>query len=104
MNDDAPRDSASCEVNLQDLIFATLQRNPGLDRQVAEIYVTAFLKAMTEFIILRQPVRLPNIGLFYVTQLPARPGFIPSTRQRITIASRPIVRFRPSHNLKPKTT
>lgn len=90
------------EVRFQDLIHGLVQRNPTLDKQVAEIYAQALFKVIIEFVEIGSPVRLPNIGLLYTSTLPQRQGRLPSTGQVVSFPEKRVPRFRPSQNLKIK--
>ncbi len=82
-----------------DLAEAVYQRHGGLSRREARDLVDGLLERIKSALLYGDAVRISGFGRFEVVNRRARRGRNPSTGQRIEIASRRRLVFRPSRRL-----
>ena len=82
-----------------DLAEAVYQRHGGLSRREARDLVDGLLERIKSALLYGGAVRISGFGRFEVVSRRARRGRNPSTGQRIEIASRRRLVFRPSRRL-----
>ncbi len=72
----------------------------GGKKKEAILLVDTFFEMIKESLASGQTVKLSSFGIFEVRDKKARPGRNPQTKERITIAPRRVVVFRPSQVLR----
>lgn len=82
-----------------DLVKAVSQ-DIGLPHDVSAKLLSAMLNHMTEALIKEEAVKLSGFGTFYKRYKHERPGRNPNTGEKIPVAARHVVVFKPSEKLK----
>ena len=72
----------------------------GLGRQESRQVVESLLKIMKDTLSRGEDLLISGFGKFKVRQKKARPGRNPQTRERMTLASRKVLVFKPSGVLR----
>ena len=72
----------------------------GFSKKEASDLVEALFETMKDTLAAGHKIKISGFGNFVVRDKKERPGLNPRTRERITLAPRRVVRFRPSPVLK----
>ncbi len=85
-------------MNKSELICA-ISAASGLSKADAKKALDATLDAMSEALKSGDKVALLGFGNFAVTERPARMGINPATKEKIEIAAKKVIKFKPSNEL-----
>ena len=81
-------------------IAIAVQNVASTSRQQSIDIVDAVLETVLQKLEQGESVKLPGFGVFIVRAKHTRPGRNPKTGERLDIAARSVVAFRPSHILR----
>lgn len=84
------------------MIAGHLHENMGLAKTITENLITQLFQEISAILKNGGEVKLPAFGSFSICEKKARPGMNMHTNEKITIASREVIRFVPSRILKNK--
>ena len=85
-------------MNKTNLVNAIAEK-AGLTKADSKKALDATLEAIAEALKNNDPVALLGFGTFSVTKRPAREGINPSTKEKITIAEKNVIKFKPGSEL-----
>ena len=85
-------------MNKTDLVNEIAER-AGLNKVAAKAALEACLKSIEEALANNDKVQLVGFGTFSVVEKPERTGINPKTKEKITIAARRTVKFKPANEL-----
>lgn len=71
----------------------------GLNKVAAKAALDATLESIAQALANEEKVALLGFGTFAVVEKPARTGINPRTKEKIEIAARKVVKFKPSADL-----
>jgi integration host factor subunit alpha len=83
-----------------EIIDSVYDRIGGFSKKEASDLVEALFETMKDTLAAGHKIKISGFGNFVVRDKKERPGLNPRTRERITLAPRRVVRFRPSPVLK----
>lgn len=83
-----------------EIIESVYARVGGFSKKEASDLVEAIFETMKETLAAGQKIKISGFGNFVVRDKKQRPGLNPRTRERIVLAPRRVVRFKPSPVLK----
>lgn len=85
-------------MNKTDLINE-IAAKAGLNKVAAKAALDATLESIAQALANEDKVALLGFGTFAVVEKPARTGINPRTKEKIEIAARKVVKFKPSADL-----
>ncbi len=85
-------------MNKSELVNA-ISAGSGLSKADAKKALDVTLNAISEALKSGDKVALLGFGNFSVTERPARTGINPATKEKIEIAAKKVVKFKPSNEL-----
>lgn len=88
-------------MNKTELINAVAEK-ANLTKVQAKAAVDATINTITEQLLKEDKVALIGFGTFSVNEKPARTGVNPRTGEKLTIAARKVVKFKPGAELNVK--
>ncbi len=71
----------------------------GLNKVAAKAALDACLESISQALVNNDKVQLIGFGTFSVVEKPERTGINPQTKEKITIAARKTVKFKPAADL-----
>lgn len=71
----------------------------GLNKVAAKAALDACLESISQALVNEDKVQLIGFGTFSVVEKPERTGINPQTKEKITIAARKTVKFKPAADL-----
>lgn len=74
----------------------------GLSSLVCSTIVSSVFDNIVKLLVIEKSLKLKNFGSFVVYQKQKRPGMNLNTKEIVEIASRKVIKFTPSRNLKGK--
>ncbi len=83
-----------------EIIDSVYAKIGGFSKKEASDLVEALFETMKDTLAAGHKIKISGFGNFVVRDKKERPGLNPRTRERITLAPRRVVRFRPSPVLK----
>lgn len=94
-----PNDQDLPSVTRRELAYR-LQTNYHLDFALCRAFIDLFFEIIRDRLLMSETVKLSSFGTFSVVSKSARPGLNISTREKVLIAPRKVVRFKPSKKLR----
>ncbi len=85
-------------MNRTDLVNE-IAAKAGLNKVAAKAALDATLESISQALVNEDKVALLGFGTFAVVDKPARTGINPRTKEKIEIAARKVVKFKPSADL-----
>ena len=85
-------------MNKTDLINE-IAAKAGLSKAASKAALDACLESLEQALANEDKVHLIGFGTFSVTEKPARTGINPRTKEKIEIAARKVVKFKPADSL-----
>lgn len=85
-------------MNRTDLVNE-IAAKAGLNKVAAKAALDATLESISQALVNEEKVALLGFGTFAVVDKPARTGINPRTKEKIEIAARKVVKFKPSADL-----
>lgn len=85
-------------MNRTDLVNE-IAAKAGLNKVAAKAALDATLESISQALVNEDKVALLGFGTFAVVDKPARTGINPRTKEKIDIAARKVVKFKPSADL-----
>ena len=85
-------------MNKTDLVNE-IAAKAGLNKVAAKAALDACLEAIEQALMSNDKVQLIGFGTFSVVEKPERTGINPQTKEKITIAARKTVKFKPAAEL-----
>ena len=83
-----------------EIIEGVYEKVGGFSKKEASDLVEAIFETMKETLAMGYKIKISGFGNFVVRDKRERPGLNPRTRERIVLAPRRVVRFKPSPVLK----
>ncbi|MGY6171970.1 HU family DNA-binding protein [Candidatus Mycoplasma pogonae] len=68
--------------------------------KTTELVLKGFTEALTQLMVQGDKIALPDLGTFEVVAKPERTGINPATKEKIIIAARNSIKFKPAKALK----
>lgn len=85
-------------MNKTDLINE-IAAKAGLSKAASKAALDATLESIEQALANDDKVQLIGFGTFAMVEKPERTGINPRTKEKITIAARKVVKFKPAYNL-----
>lgn len=85
-------------MNKTDLVNEIAEK-AGLNKVAAKAALNACLEAIEQALVNEDKVQLIGFGTFSVVEKPERIGINPRTKEKLTIPSRKIIKFKPAEEL-----
>lgn len=85
-------------MNKTDLVNEIAEK-AGLNKVAAKAALNACLEAIEQALVNEDKVQLIGFGTFSVVEKPERTGINPRTKEKLTIPSRKIIKFKPAEEL-----
>jgi len=85
-------------MNKTDLVNA-IAAKAGLNKVAAKAALDACLESISQALVDNDKVQLIGFGTFAMVEKPERTGINPSTKEKIVIPARKVVKFKPADGL-----